>query len=325
MVKEILPNLYRVRIPLPDSPLLYVNSYIIKASPRSLIIDTGMNRDECYEEMNKALNELGIDLSQTDFFITHTHADHIGLVGRLATENSKVFFNHIEAQDLKIPDLWWQRLSQFAVNYGFPQAELDNLFHYHPASRYHLKHIPNITEVREGDIVEVGDYSFRCIETPGHSSGHTCLYDAKKRLLFSGDHILGDITSNVTSRYADSSNALGDYLNSLDKIYPLDIELTLPGHRNILTDVRKRIDELKQHHSERTAEQLEILAKGEQDAYTVVTQMTWDMHYEHWDDIQSTQKYFAFAEGLAHLQYLALTGKVREKTLPDGRVMYSLA
>lgn len=324
MVKEILPNVYRVRIPLPDSPLLYVNSYIIKASPRSLIIDTGMNRDECYEEMNKALKELNINLEQTDFFITHTHADHIGLVGRLATEKSKVYFNYIEAQDLKIPDLWWQRLSQFAVNYGFPQAELDNLFHYHPASRYHLKHIPNITEVREGDIVEVGDFSFRCIETPGHSSGHTCLYDAKKKLLFSGDHILGDITSNVTTRYADSNNALGDYLNSLDKIYPLDIELTLPGHRNVLPDVRKRIDELKQHHGERTAEQLEILKKGERDAYTVATQMTWDMRYDKWDDIQSTQKYFAFAEGLAHLQYLVLLDKAREKTLPDGRVVYSL-
>jgi glyoxylase-like metal-dependent hydrolase (beta-lactamase superfamily II) len=279
LVKEILPHLYRVHIPLPESPLLYLNSYIIKASPRSLIIDTGMNREECLQEMNNALRELDIDLNQTDFFITHLHADHIGLVGHLATEKSKVYFNRIEAPELKTPNLWWERLSKFAVVYGFPQAELSKLFSYHPASRYYLKKIPNVTIMNEGDLVEAGEYSFRCIETPGHSAGHLCLYAARQKLLISGDHILNDISSNITTRYNDSSNALGDYMHSLDKIYPLDIALVLPGHRNYLTDVRKRINELKKHHEERAKEQLRILEKGEQDAYRVTTQMTWDMQY----------------------------------------------
>ena len=283
-----------------------------------------MNRHECFDEMNKALEDLKIDLNQTDFFITHLHADHIGMVDRLATETSKVFFNRFEAPQLKTPDHWWEQLSRFAVLYGFPKAELDQLFQYHPASRYHLKNIPNITLVKEGDIIQAGDYSFRCIETPGHSPGHLCLYEAKHRLLISGDHILGDITSNVTTRYKDSRNALEDYINSLDKIYPLDIALALPGHRNPVKDVRKRIDELKRHHEERSNEQLKILEQGEQDAYRVTTQMTWDMRYDKWDDVQTTQKYFAFAEGLAHLQYLSLRGKVREKELPDGRIVYSL-
>jgi glyoxylase-like metal-dependent hydrolase (beta-lactamase superfamily II) len=36
------------------------------------------------------------------------------------------------------------------------------------------------------------------IETPGHSPGHCCLYEPNKRILFSGDHLLKEITPNVS-------------------------------------------------------------------------------------------------------------------------------
>jgi hypothetical protein len=65
MCEEILPNLFRNKIPLPESPLKYLNSYIIKDPERSLIIDTGLNREECLEAMQKGLDTLGIDLSKS--------------------------------------------------------------------------------------------------------------------------------------------------------------------------------------------------------------------------------------------------------------------
>ncbi|MFC2052322.1 MBL fold metallo-hydrolase, partial [Chloroflexota bacterium] len=91
MTKEILPNLYKIEVPLPRSPLQAINSYIIKAQGRSLIIDTGMNREECISVMSAGLKELAVDLETTDFFITHLHADHLGLVSYLATDNSTVY------------------------------------------------------------------------------------------------------------------------------------------------------------------------------------------------------------------------------------------
>jgi len=324
LIKEILPQLYCVRIPLPDSPLLYLNSYIVKASPRSLIIDTGMNHEECLREMNGALRELGIDLNQADFFITHVHADHIGLVGELASKTSKVYFNRIEAVELYTPDFWRERVNQLAGINGFPQAELKELLDTHPASKYSLKTVPKLTILSDGDILEAGDYSFRCIETPGHTAGHICLYAARQKLLISGDHILRNITSNITARYNSGKNALGEYLQSLDKVYPLDVALVLPGHRNIISNMRKRIRELKQHHEDRANEQLKVLEKGDQNAYQVTTQMSWDMEYSEWDNVPSFQKYFAFAEGLAHLEYLKSLGRVREKKLSDGKIVYSL-
>jgi glyoxylase-like metal-dependent hydrolase (beta-lactamase superfamily II) len=83
MIEEVLPALFRIEIPLPGSPLKSINSYVIRALDRTLIVDTGLNRKECLEAMQAGLRELGVDLKETDFFITHMHADHFGLVGRL--------------------------------------------------------------------------------------------------------------------------------------------------------------------------------------------------------------------------------------------------
>lgn len=48
-------------------------------------------------EMLSNLERLDVDLRKTDFFITHLHADHLGLVASLATNTSAVYFNQKEA------------------------------------------------------------------------------------------------------------------------------------------------------------------------------------------------------------------------------------
>ena len=96
MYEEILPDLYRIEIPVPKSPLKTSNSYLIKNRQRSLLIDTGMNRKECLEVMSDALNNLKVDLKQTDIFITHLHVDHLGLVEKLASNSSRVYLSNID-------------------------------------------------------------------------------------------------------------------------------------------------------------------------------------------------------------------------------------
>ena len=97
MTEEILPNLHRIEIPLPESALKTLNSYLVRADGHFLLIDTGLNREECRNAMTSSLDELGVDLSKTDFFITHMPADHMGLMASLATEASTVYFNDEEA------------------------------------------------------------------------------------------------------------------------------------------------------------------------------------------------------------------------------------
>ena len=89
MTEEIFPGLYRIKIPLPESPLKYLNSYVIKSDDKNLIIDTGFNRKECLDAMNNGLKEINVDLADCDFFITHLHADHFGLIAKLAVQNKQ--------------------------------------------------------------------------------------------------------------------------------------------------------------------------------------------------------------------------------------------
>jgi len=91
LVQLVLPNIYKIEIPLPKNPLKAINSYVIKGDKRNLVIDTGMNRVECHEALVSGLTKINVDLENTDFFITHYHIDHSGLVSSLVNPGSKVY------------------------------------------------------------------------------------------------------------------------------------------------------------------------------------------------------------------------------------------
>jgi len=326
MFEQILPDLYRIEIPLPKSPLKALNSYLIKGQGRFLIIDTGMNREECMRPMLSSLEKLDVDLNKTDFFITHLHADHLGLVGSLATETSKVYFSEVEASVIdsgsERPEERFQRFSAFYRSHGFPEDEMKKALQNHPGFRYSPRRRLDFCVVKEGDTIDIGDYSFRCIETPGHSPGHMCLYEANKKILVSGDHILIDITPNITC-WPELENALKEYLASLEKVYPLDVNLVLPGHRSIWNDHRRRITELQEHHKNRLTEALSALKEGDKTAWEVAPYITWDIDCTSWEEFPPVQKWFAIGETIAHLNYLEAEGRIRSKA-EDNKVLFSL-
>ena len=321
MIKEILPNLYRIRVPLPQSPLRAVNSYVIKAEGQSLIIDTGQNREECMRVMSSGLKELDIDLKKADFFITHLHVDHLGLVSSLATDTSTIYFNQPDAAVVHSVG-FWERIANFTRMNGFPEDELQRAVKGHPAYKYSPTGPLDFNILKEGDTISIGDYSFKCIETPGHTRGHICLYEPNKRLFVSGDHILNDITPNISSE-SDGRNPLDEYLKSLDKVYDLEVELVLPGHRGVFKNFKERIQELKSHHQARLNEVISILEKGNKNAFQVASQMSWDINYESWHLFPPMQKWFASGEAFAHLKYLEEKGEVR-RGMEEGKIVFSL-
>ena len=309
MVDEIADGLYRIEIPLPNSPLKELNSYVIKGPERNLIIDTGFNRTVCFEAMQEGLRRLRIDLSQTDFMLTHMHADHTGLLTRLATDTSTVYFSRIDAQVFD-RDGGWQPMIDYAEINGFPADELIKALHSHPGFKYSPEKIPELHLLDDGDVIEVGDFRLQCLGTPGHTPGHICLYEESKRILFSGDHILFDITPHIES-WAYTVNSLRDYLDSLDKVYHLPVKMVLPGHRNFFTDLKGRIDELKEHHEHRAMEVLDVVGEETKNAYEIAGGMTWDIDCESWELFPIAQKWFATGEAIAHLRYLESEGRIR--------------
>lgn len=309
MIDEIKKNLFRIIVPLPNSPLRSVNSYVICGEERNLIIDTGLNRKECLDALLKGVSDLAVDLAKTDFFITHFHTDHLGLVGEIATEHSNVFFNKPEI-DWMVTWGGWEAMLEYGALNGFPRSELEAALKQHPGNRFAPGKIPEIQVVGDGSAISIGDYKFRCISTPGHSPGHICLYEAHNKLLISGDHVLGDITPNIQC-WSDAQNPLKDYMDSLDKVRVLDMDLVLPGHRSLVTEPTKRIDELKAHHHNRLEEVLAILADGAAHAYQVASRMRWDIEAPSWEQFPVTQKWFATGEAIAHLRFLEDTKAIR--------------
>src|SRR5512136_1024715 len=168
MAEEIFPNLFREPIPLPQNPLKAINSYVIKGDGRFLMIDTGMNRPECLQAMEAYIKEIGVDLNRTDFFITHLHADHLGLVSELAQPSSKIYFNHPDSEVIQDPH-HWEEMADIARLNGFPESDILTAISRHPGKRYHARRPLPLTLLREGDKIEIGGYSLICIEKPGHT------------------------------------------------------------------------------------------------------------------------------------------------------------
>ena len=133
---------------------------------------------------------------------------------------------------------------------------------------------PDVT-LHGGETIATGRFTFQVLWTPGHSPGHICLYEPEKKVLISGDHILPTITPNVGQHPQSGENPLDKYLNSLKDLKQLDVGLILPGHEKPFTGLKARIDELIQHHKQRSLEILAALNGEAKTAYQVVREMTW--------------------------------------------------
>ena len=321
MIEEVGTDLYKIEIPLPKNPLKALNSYAIKSPERNLIIDTGWNQQECMDAMQAGLNELEIDIRKTDFFVTHLHTDHLGLVSSLVTDTSTIYFNQPDGDRIK-SGIFLDDLMNLARLNGFPEKELQRVPHTHPGFKFRSKGPLSFHILKEGDTLRISDYVFYCVETPGHSKGHMCLYEPSKKIFVAGDHILGDITPTITL-WSDEWNPLKEYLESLDKVYQLDIKLVLPGHREIFRDPKERIQELKDHHQKRLDEIIAILGESRKNAFQVASRMTWDIAYDSWDLFPVSQKWFATGEAISHLKYLEEKGVIR-KEMRQHKIIYLL-
>lgn len=318
------PEIYRIYVPLPENPLRTLNSYVIKTKQKNLVIDTGFNRVECYEALKAGLEELDVELENTDFFITHLHGDHSGLVNKIASPKSKIYMSSIDYKYLKgdIANVSWPKIEALYEEEGFPLEIIEELKGNNQAQEFMPDELFAVETIEDGYIIELEDLNFKCILTPGHTPGHMCLYLESHKLFFSADHVLFDITPNITSWYG-VKDSLRDYIESLRKIENLDIALTFPGHRAIGDNIKLRITEIIEHHEERLAEVISIISKNDykMNAYEIAQNMQWNLRGKSWNEFPINQKWFAMGEALAHLDYLVNDGQISKK-VDDKNTIY---
>ena len=308
MADEVYPGILRMELPLPRNPLRSMNSYVIQGEERSLIVDTGMNRVECREVIDRELDSIGLNLDRTDVFITHLHADHLGLAPYITKGRNKVYMGPEDIADIRETD-YWMNMYEFGVMNGFPELDPFEAIKKHPGYKYGPLGPMNLVPVHHDDRIKVGPFNFQVIHTPGHTHGHHCLYEESRKLLLSGDHILGDITPNI-SHWVEHEDPLSDNMASLEMTRDLDLDIILPGHRSMINEPVRRIDELIEHHINRAREVLDILGKDSMDAFSIAAEMTWDMTYKNFEDFPIMQKWFALGEAIAHIRYLETQGKI---------------
>ncbi len=327
-MKEVFPNVFMEEIPLTGSPLRELNCYIIRGTKRNLVIDVGYDIEEGREKIKAALKSLDCRPEVTDLYITHVHEDHIGAMLTLRGEgcfaNTYIsrkdaeYFNQMRESGLQ------GRLLEMARWEGFSDEEARLAYEEHPASGSTGGQPPvSFVTVQEGDLIDLGGFVFRVYNFPGHTMGHSALYEENKRLLFAGDHILGRISPNITFWQPDF-DAIGAYLASLKRARELEVDHLFSAHRQPVLDMRMRIDELLSHHQRRLEEICRILREGETSLTVcqVAEKMHWDYGGGDFSHFAMTQKWFATGEAFAHLEYL-YREKMADREMRDEVFYYS--
>jgi len=322
---EVTPGIYRMPLPLPIPTLSHINTYLVKGDNGYLLVDTGWNTGEAFDSLKKQLADNGINGREiSQIVVTHTHPDHYGLAGELKPLFGATLALHhlekdvIESRYINMDGLL-QEISQWLHINGVPPDRLAEL---QKASLPMLKFVtPTMpdTTLYGGETIACGDFNFDVLPTPGHAPGHICLYEPDKKLLLSGDHILPTITPYVGMHPQSGSNPLGDYLDSLNRLKKLDVELVLPGHEQPFTGLQERIEGITLHHSLRNAEILAALDSESKTAFQLTTGITWlhDINGVGWYKLGNWDKRMAILETLAHLEAMRAKGELDKFSRED--------
>ncbi len=318
MIQEVAPGIFCIQVTLPNNPLKATNSYYIPGPERDLVIDTGFAQDICREVLFGALKELGSREDRRDVFLTHRHSDHSGLCTEVCGENGRVYMGETELYHYRRRAKVWDdkrrvQYPGFKEN-GFPAVLLEELTRANAASKPFNQPAPDdrFIPIPEGGFLKAGQYRLQVIEVPGHSPGHAMLWEASRGIMFTGDHILFDISPNITT-WGEMKDSLGSYLESLKKVKDYPVQLALPGHRKS-GEYRTRVWELEAHHKVRLEEIRQILTREPGlTTYEIAGKMSWRIHAHDWEEFPVRQKIFAFSECQAHLDHLQATGELFTK------------
>jgi glyoxylase-like metal-dependent hydrolase (beta-lactamase superfamily II) len=321
---EIIPGIHRLQIPIPDNPLGYTNTYLVRGNNENLLIDPGVNTDEALSSLKKGLSEIGIGFEDvTKILATHFHGDHYGLASRVKKfSQAKTLLHQLDRDFIQLASLDFEKRFQQAEHWlrinGAPNSELPQMQMLQRISRPTTLPLPDVA-LQGDETLSIDSFNFKVLWTPGHSPGHISLYEPTREIFFSGDFILPVITPNISRQPQPGLNPLGDYLNSLNKVKDLEVTIVLPGHESPFSDLQKRIKELFEHHERRKSEILETIKSRPKTAYEIAEGVTWmiDFGGVSFQELAYFDKRMAVMETLAHLESMRQDEKITKLTKND--------
>jgi glyoxylase-like metal-dependent hydrolase (beta-lactamase superfamily II) len=244
--ERVLPGLWRLRLPLPWPGVPHCNAWAIAAGSGIVLVDTGMHEPGSMAQLERAMDQVNLHPELVRLVAcTHAHSDHWGQaapIARLAECELWMHPRHEHAfAGQRDPEAALARRLEVGRQSGVSQAALE-------AYAQRAKEIPSgVAEYIEPDRdlvpgveieTDLGTWSVH--ETPGHAPSHVCLYQRERRLLISGDHVLGRIS--LFYDYGWTPDPVGEFLTSLDRVDRLEARLALSGHGKPFTDVHGHIE-----------------------------------------------------------------------------------
>lgn len=317
------PDVYIIKVPLPENPLRELNSYLILSEGEALLIDTGFKHPDSKAALMGALKELNVDRRHLKIFLTHLHTDHIGLADEVAGESAEIYMSGEDYRRYResLEPEHWKESDQLFLQEGFSKGGLKQIVTTNPARKYMPERVFEASCISDGEKLYVGNTELICVQTNGHTPGHFSLYLPEEEIMFLGDHILYDITPNITA-WMGVEDSLRDYLKNLDKIKEYPMQMALPGHRKVSKPVKERIEEIKRHHQIRLDGTIQIIKERPgSNADEIAALLKWSMRGKSWEEFPMEQKWFAVGEIIAHLDYLRHENVIA-KELVDGIYRY---
>ncbi len=329
-VYAVAPGVHRIPLPLPTDGLRAVNVYALADGDALTLIDSGWALAEAREQLRGALSSLGAGLADVRrFLVTHAHRDHYTQAVALRREfGGRIYLGEGEAATLRAimnPDRrpLASQLEQL-VEYGAGPVR-DALIAAFGGRRPATGEWEAPDEwIGPSTDVTLTDRPLRALATPGHTQGHVVFIDEPGGLMFAGDHVLPHITPSIGFEPVTGSLPLRDYLDSLRLVRALPDLRLLPAHGPVADSVHHRVDELLAHHDARLDATATAIARGAGTAYETALALTWTRRKRTLDELDPFNQMLAVLETVAHLDLLALQGRVRKERV-DGVIGYASA
>lgn len=305
--ERVIPGLWRLRLPLPLPGVPHCNAWAIARGDGVVLVDTGMHEPGSFLELERAFAQVGLAVEQVELLVcTHAHIDHWGQAATIRDRAGCEVWMHPRhehgMQTVTEPDVALARRLEIGRQSGVPESTLARV-----AER--IRDMPSgIARLIEpdGDLVagvaiETDLGVWKVYETPGHAPSHVCLFQAERRLLISGDHVLGRIS--LYFDYGWTPDPIGEFLGSLDVVDELDARLALSGHGKPFLDVHGHIEGNRRLVRERLDATLAAVSEGSRTALEITPAV-------HGEPLTETNAGWWLPETLCYLNHLARLGRI---------------
>lgn len=313
--ERIQPGVWRLKLPCPWPGVPHGNAWAAQHGSKLVLFDTGVGGPGRLRMLDIALAQSGFGIEDIELVVcTHAHSDHYGLAASICEATGCELWMHPNWEHIRLqaddPEAALERRLEVGRMSGVPIRALD---------RYKQertdKSEDEIDAIRAPDRelvpgveVETDIGTWQVYETPGHAPSHVCLHQPERKLLISGDHLLGRTV--VFFDYGHTPDPFGEYLHSLEVVEPLEVDLCLPGHGKPFRDPEAKIADVRRYADGLLDQVRDALAGGaEPTAFEVVEGIVGR------ENLREGNGGFILQIVLACLDHLAVLGEARP--VPD--------